>query len=63
MADLDAWVDGGCGKPDFRASLELFRPDLARRDGVEHLVVFPMYTPNGSPDTRFEALDHANALA
>ena len=23
---------------------------------MEHLVVFPMYTPNGSPDTRFEAL-------
>ena len=29
LADLDAWVDGGCGKPDFRASLDLFRPDLA----------------------------------
>ena len=56
VADLDAWVEGGCGKPDFRASLDLFRPDLVRRDGVEHLVVFPLYTPNGSPDTRFEAL-------
>jgi hypothetical protein len=56
VADLDAWVEGGCGKPDFRASLDLFRPDLERRDGVEHLVVFPLYTPNGSPDTRFEAL-------
>jgi hypothetical protein len=56
VADLDAWVEGGCGKPDFRASLDLFRPDLARRDGVEHLVVFPMYTPNNSPETRFEAL-------
>ena len=56
VADLDAWVEGGCAKPDFRASLDLFRPDLERRDGVEHLVVFPLYTPNGSPDTRFEAL-------
>jgi hypothetical protein len=56
VADLDAWVEGGCGKPDFRASLDLFRPDLVRGDGVEHLVVFPLYTPNGSPDTRFEAL-------
>ena len=56
VVDLDAWVEGGCGKPDFRASLDLFRPDQERRDGVEHLVVFPMYTPNGSPDTRFEAL-------
>jgi hypothetical protein len=55
-ADLRAWVDGGCAKPDFMASLALFRPERARGDGVEHLVVFPMYTPNASPDTRFEAL-------
>ena len=54
--DLRAWVNGGCAKPDFTASLALFRPELHRRDGVEHLVVFPMYTPNGSADTRFEAL-------
>jgi len=54
--DLRAWVDGGCAKPDFTASLALFRPERHRRDGVEHLVVFPMYTPNGSADTRFEAL-------
>ena len=50
VADLHAWVEGGCEKPDFGASLDLFRPDLARRDGVEHLVVFPMYTPNASPE-------------
>jgi hypothetical protein len=56
LTDLHAWVEDGCGRPDFQASLDLFRPDLERRDGVEHLVVFPMYTPNGSPDTRFEAL-------
>ncbi|MCX6372628.1 MAG: DUF6421 family protein [Actinobacteria bacterium] len=54
--DLGAWVDGGCAKPDFTASLALFRPEQHRRDGAEHLVVFPMYTPNGSADTRFEAL-------
>jgi len=54
--DLRAWVDGGCAKPDFTASLALFRPEQHRRDGVEHLVVFPMYTPNGSADTRFETL-------
>jgi hypothetical protein len=54
--DLRAWVDGGCAKPDFTASLALFRPEQHRRDGMEHLVVFPMYTPNGSADTRFEAL-------
>ena len=45
-----------CTKPDFSASLALFRPERERRDGIENLVVFPMYTPNGSPDTRFEAL-------
>ncbi len=54
--DLRAWLDGGCAKPDFTASLALFRPERERRDGVENLVVFPMYTPNGSPETRFEAL-------
>ena len=55
-ADLAAWLDGGCGKPDFSASLALFHPERHRRDGIQHLVLFPMYTPNGSPDTRFEAL-------
>jgi hypothetical protein len=54
--DLEGWLADGCGKPDFQRSLDLFRPDLHRRDGVENLVIFPMYTPNGSPDTRFEAL-------
>jgi hypothetical protein len=56
QADLRDWVEGGCAKPDFTASLALFRPEQDRRDGIEHLVVFPMYTPNGSPDTRYEAL-------
>ena len=51
-----AWVEGGCGKPDFRPRWTSSGPNCDRRDGVEHLVVFPMYTPNGSPDTRFEAL-------
>jgi hypothetical protein len=55
-ADLAAWLEGGCIKPDFSASLALFHPERHRRDGIQHLVLFPMYTPNGSPDTRFEAL-------
>jgi hypothetical protein len=29
---------------------------LARQDNIEHLVVFPLYTPNGSPETKYEAL-------
>ncbi len=56
LADLAAWRDGDFGKPDFAASLEVFRPELERRDGIEHLVVFPMYKQNGSRDTCFEAL-------
>jgi hypothetical protein len=54
--DLRAWADGGFAKPDFTRSLELFRPEQQRADGVEHLVVFPMYLQNASRDTRFEAL-------
>ena len=56
LADLAGWVAGGCAKPDFTASLEAFRPELERRDGIEHLVVFPIYKQNGSRDTCFEAL-------
>jgi len=54
--DLRRWAAGGCGVPDFSASLEAFRPDLCRVDGIEHLVVFPMATQNASRDRRFEAL-------
>jgi hypothetical protein len=56
VADLRAWADGGFAVPDFTRSLELFRPDLHREDGIEHLVVFPMYLQNASRDRRFEAL-------
>jgi hypothetical protein len=54
--DLREWADQGFGKPDFGRSLELFRPDLRREHGIEHLVLFPMYTQNASRDRRFEAL-------
>jgi hypothetical protein len=54
--DLRAWADGDLARPDFTRSLELFRPEQQRADGVEHLVVFPMYLQNASRDTRFEAL-------
>jgi hypothetical protein len=56
VGDLRAWATDGYGKPDFGASLELFRPDLSRSDGIEHLVLFPMYLQNASRDKRFEAL-------
>ncbi|MEO6741111.1 MAG: DUF6421 family protein, partial [Chthoniobacteraceae bacterium] len=54
--DFIAWERGGFGRPDFAASLAAFRPEKHRRDGLEHLVVFPMYTPNGSSAVRFEAM-------
>jgi uncharacterized membrane protein len=58
VTELRAWAggDGRFGKPDFARALAAFNPQDMRRDGIEHLVVFPLYTPNGSSDTRFEAL-------
>jgi hypothetical protein len=54
--DFAAWQAGGFEKPNFAASLAAFDPQRQRRDEIEHLVVFPLYTPNASSDTRFEAL-------
>ncbi len=54
--DFRAWRDTGLGVPDFLDSLQLFHPDEHRRDGIEHLVVFPMYTQNGNPDRNVEAV-------
>jgi hypothetical protein len=56
IADLRRWAADGYGKPDFTVSLDAFRPERERRDGVEHLVFFPMYKQNGSRETCFEAL-------
>lgn len=54
--DCTAWVDGGFGVPDFYDSLVLFRPEKNRVDGTLHVVVFPMYTQNGSTNRFFEAV-------
>lgn len=56
MQDFTAWRGSGFAKPDFADSLLAFHPERNRRDGIEHLAVFPLYTPNASSDTRFEAL-------
>ena len=56
QTDFERWVDGGFGAPDFYDSLVAFQPQLHRVDGLRHLVVFPMYTQNGSPDRHVEAL-------
>jgi len=54
--DIRAWVDSSFQVPDFFDSLELFRPDLNRQDGVINLAVFSMYTQNGNPDRNLEAV-------
>jgi hypothetical protein len=56
IGDLRAWAGAGYGKPDFGSSLELFRPERHRADGVEHLVLFPMLKQNGPRGSSFEAL-------
>ena len=56
VADLRAWAAGGYGKPDFGTSLELFRPEQQRRDGIEHLVLFSMLKQNGPRGSALEAL-------
>ena len=54
--DFERWTDEGFGVPDFLDSLRAFQPQLHRIDGLRHLVVFPMYTQNGSRDRHVEAL-------
>lgn len=54
--DFERWVDGGFGVPDFLDSLSAFQPQQHRVDGLQHLVVFPMYTQNGSRNRYVEAV-------
>ena len=56
VKDLTRWGDGGFGVPDFLDSLTAFHPEIGRVDGREHLVLFPMYTQNGSTDRHVEAV-------
>lgn len=55
-ADLARWVEEGFDVPDFLDSLLAFQPQHARADGLRHLVLFPMYTQNGSSDRLIEAV-------
>ncbi|HMH59606.1 MAG TPA: DUF6421 family protein [Galbitalea sp.] len=55
-ADFERWSDAGFGVPDFLDSLNAFQPQKHRVDGLRHLVVFPMYTQNGSTDRLVEAV-------
>ncbi|MFI7131232.1 DUF6421 family protein [Nonomuraea sp. NPDC050153] len=54
--DLAKWAEQDLGVPDFLDSLDLFHPDTQREDGLEHVVVFPMYTQNGNPGRNLEAV-------
>lgn len=54
--DFERWAASGFGEPDFFDALVQFQPQEHRVDGLQHLVVFPMYTQNGSPDRKVEAV-------
>lgn len=56
VRDFRRWQAEGLGVPDFLDSLVAFQPQRHRVDGLRHLVIFPMYTQNGSPDRHVEAL-------
>ena len=56
LEDYDNWIKKGYLVPDFVESLKLFRPDLQRVDGLEHLILLPMYTQNGNESRVFEAI-------
>ena len=54
--DFTRWSTEGFGVPDFFDSLMAFQPQQQRADGIRHLVVFPMYTQNGSANRFVEAV-------
>lgn len=56
VRDFARWADGDFGVPDFLDSLSAFQPQEHRIDGLAHLVVFPMYTQNGSRNRFVEAV-------
>ncbi|WP_306327851.1 DUF6421 family protein [Streptomyces venezuelae] len=56
VSDLRKWAESGFTVPDFLDSLLAFQPAADRVDGLQHLVLFPMYTQNGNPDRNLEAV-------
>ncbi|MFS0866335.1 DUF6421 family protein [Microbacterium sp. 179-B 1A2 NHS] len=56
VLDFERWADSGFTVPDFLDSLVAFQPQKHRVDGLRHLVVFPMYTQNGSRERKVEAV-------
>jgi hypothetical protein len=55
-ADFERWSETGFKVPDFYDSLAAFNPEASRANGTPHVVVFPMYTQNGSTDRFVEAV-------
>jgi hypothetical protein len=55
-ADFRRWANDGFGVPDFFDALTAFQPQRDRVDGLRHLVIFPMYTQNGSSSRLVEAV-------
>ena len=56
QVDFERWLSADLGVPDFLDSLQAFQPQQHRVDGLRHLVVFPMYTQNGSTDRLVQAV-------
>ena len=56
VVDFERWANESFGVPDFLDSLNAFQPQLDRVDGLQHLVVFPMNTQNGSTSKLVEAV-------
>ncbi|AYG84336.1 hypothetical protein DWB77_06549 [Streptomyces hundungensis] len=56
VGDLRKWADSAFDVPDFLDSLMSFHPAADRADGLQRLVLFPMYTQNGNPDRNLEAV-------
>ncbi|CAN5317641.1 hypothetical protein BH09ACT1_BH09ACT1_00650 [soil metagenome] len=54
--DFERWSNTGFGVPDFLDSLGQFHPEGHRVDGLRHVVVFPMFTQNGSSERLVEAV-------
>lgn len=56
VMDFQKWQSADLGEPDFLDSLLNFQPQQWRIDGLPHLVIFPMYTQNGSTNRFVEAV-------
>lgn len=54
--DIEQWVASGFTTPDFFTSLDAFHPDRHRVDATALVVIFPMYTQNGSTERLMEAV-------